>query len=211
VKFLVDESLSSTLSWLLNEAGHDALHVGDLDLLGASDDAVMAAADTTGCVLVSADTDFGELLALGRAARSERGHPPEGAAPPGAPGPAAAARSARRRERAHARRSRDLDARRHPGPSPSDRSRRTMSRDGRARNRTLRLDHPWCAHWVHRGAASNTHAPAPAERPQRCDQHKRPEPAPAGTTRHPDGRTANAVWALKPIRGSNPRASALMS
>jgi len=65
VKFLVDESLSSTVSRLLRDAGHDALHVGDLDLLGASDDAVMAAADTTGCVLVSADTDFGELLALG--------------------------------------------------------------------------------------------------------------------------------------------------
>jgi predicted nuclease of predicted toxin-antitoxin system len=65
VKFLVDESLSSTVSRLLSEAGHDALHVGDLDLLGASDDAVMAAADTTGSVLVSTDTDFGELLALG--------------------------------------------------------------------------------------------------------------------------------------------------
>jgi len=49
---------------LLIEADHDALHVGDLDLLGASDHAVMTAADTTGSVLVSADTDFGELLAL---------------------------------------------------------------------------------------------------------------------------------------------------
>jgi predicted nuclease of predicted toxin-antitoxin system len=33
--------------------------------VGASDDAVMAAADTIGSGLVSADTDFGELLALG--------------------------------------------------------------------------------------------------------------------------------------------------
>ena len=50
----------------LAQAGHDAIHLVDLQLLGAQDDAVLAAAAGSGRVLLSADTDFGELLALGR-------------------------------------------------------------------------------------------------------------------------------------------------
>jgi len=66
VKFLVDESLSARLAHALVDAGHEAVHVGDLDLLGARDEQILQAAARSGAVLISADTDFGELLALGR-------------------------------------------------------------------------------------------------------------------------------------------------
>lgn len=66
MRFLVDESLSARLASGLTQAGHDAVHLGELQLLGAQDEAVLAAAGGSGRVLVSADTDFGELLALGR-------------------------------------------------------------------------------------------------------------------------------------------------
>ncbi len=66
MRFLVDESLSVRVARALVAAGHRATHVGDLQLLGAPDEAVLQAAAGTGCVLISADTDFGELLALGR-------------------------------------------------------------------------------------------------------------------------------------------------
>ena len=46
-------------------AGHDAVHVGDLNLLGAPDTDVMAAARRDQRCVVSVDTDFGELLAVG--------------------------------------------------------------------------------------------------------------------------------------------------
>jgi len=65
VRFLVDESLSWRVAVGLAGAGHDAVHVGDLKLLGADDLTVMEAAASTDRVLVSADTDFGELLAIG--------------------------------------------------------------------------------------------------------------------------------------------------
>lgn len=65
MRFLVDESLSAGVAQRLSTAGHDAVHVGDLGLLGALDRAVMGAAREADRVLVSADTDFGELLALG--------------------------------------------------------------------------------------------------------------------------------------------------
>ena len=68
MRFLVDESLSSRVAAVLSEAGHEAVHVGDLDLLGATDDRIMEAASVSGRVVVSADTDFGELLALNQRA-----------------------------------------------------------------------------------------------------------------------------------------------
>jgi predicted nuclease of predicted toxin-antitoxin system len=42
------------------------VHVKDRGLLGTQDEAVMAAAAGEHRILVAADTDFGELLALGR-------------------------------------------------------------------------------------------------------------------------------------------------
>jgi predicted nuclease of predicted toxin-antitoxin system len=51
---------------LLAAAGHDAVHVIDCGLAGAPDDQVMAKAVEHGRVLLSADTDFGEILARTR-------------------------------------------------------------------------------------------------------------------------------------------------
>jgi predicted nuclease of predicted toxin-antitoxin system len=64
VRFLVDESIQQRVGVLLTVAGHDAVHVADLGLLGAADDQVLAAADDSGRVLITADTDFGALLSL---------------------------------------------------------------------------------------------------------------------------------------------------
>jgi predicted nuclease of predicted toxin-antitoxin system len=63
VKFLLDECLSVRLAPLLEAAGHDVIHVSDRGLAGETDDRVLAAARAEERVLVSADTDFGELLA----------------------------------------------------------------------------------------------------------------------------------------------------
>jgi predicted nuclease of predicted toxin-antitoxin system len=67
MKFLVDECLSPATARTLADAGHDAVHVTDVGLGGHPDDAVMAAAGTDGRVIVSADTDFGQLLARSNA------------------------------------------------------------------------------------------------------------------------------------------------
>jgi predicted nuclease of predicted toxin-antitoxin system len=66
VKLLIDESLSSQVADQLAAAGHDAVHLEHLGLLGATDIDVMATARHAGRCLVSVDTDFGELLAIGR-------------------------------------------------------------------------------------------------------------------------------------------------
>ena len=64
MRFLVDECLPAKLAAALSALGHDAVHVSDMHLLGAFDSDVMAAARRDERVLISADTDFGELLAL---------------------------------------------------------------------------------------------------------------------------------------------------
>lgn len=64
MRLLIDESLSHHVATRLADTGHDALHLRDLGLLGARDDQVLAAARQERRTLVSADTDFGTLLAL---------------------------------------------------------------------------------------------------------------------------------------------------
>jgi predicted nuclease of predicted toxin-antitoxin system len=66
VNFLVDESLSATVAELLRAGGHDAIHVSQRGLLGAPDTDVMHTARSEDRILISVDTDFGELLALGQ-------------------------------------------------------------------------------------------------------------------------------------------------
>lgn len=47
----------------LTAAGHDATHINDHGLAGQPDDMVLATAVANQSALLSADTDFGEILA----------------------------------------------------------------------------------------------------------------------------------------------------
>lgn len=64
MRFLIDNALSPALAAALNAAGHDALHVRDVGLRDAEDEAIMRLAIAEERVIVSADTDFGALLAI---------------------------------------------------------------------------------------------------------------------------------------------------
>ena len=67
MKFLLDQNVSPALVGLLADADHLAEHVRDLGMREAPDDVVLAAARDAGAVLISSDTDFGELLARSNA------------------------------------------------------------------------------------------------------------------------------------------------
>lgn len=69
MKFLVDEALSPRLARLLSEAGHEAVHVRDCNLQAATDEAIFERAAEDNRVLISADTDFGAILAVRRTAK----------------------------------------------------------------------------------------------------------------------------------------------
>jgi predicted nuclease of predicted toxin-antitoxin system len=62
VRFLLDENLSPLVADDLAAAGHDAVHVRDLGLLRAPDRVILDRAVVEKRVLISADTDFGQLL-----------------------------------------------------------------------------------------------------------------------------------------------------
>lgn len=64
MKLLVDNALSPVVARLLSRAGHDAVHVRELGLADADDEELFARATADGRTVVSADTDFGTILAL---------------------------------------------------------------------------------------------------------------------------------------------------
>jgi predicted nuclease of predicted toxin-antitoxin system len=64
VRILVDANQSPRIAEALRNAGYDATHVRDRDLLSASDEQILAQAQVDGSVILSADTDFTAILAL---------------------------------------------------------------------------------------------------------------------------------------------------
>jgi len=69
MRFLIDNALSPVVARRLAAAGHDAIHVRDRGLQAAPDPDVLGLASNEDRILVSADTDFGTILALRHAAK----------------------------------------------------------------------------------------------------------------------------------------------
>ena len=63
MRFLLDESVSPLVKVPLLAAGHDVVHLHDLVLRGAPDPLVLETVLGEDRVLVTLDTDFGELVA----------------------------------------------------------------------------------------------------------------------------------------------------
>lgn len=66
MRFLADENVSHIVIERLRASGFDITSLGEIKS-GASDENVLGAANSDGCVLITEDRDFGELVAAGAA------------------------------------------------------------------------------------------------------------------------------------------------
>ena len=63
MKFLVDSAVSPEVAEGLRRSGHDTAHTVDCGLASANDEDILMRAAIESRVVVTSDTDFGELLA----------------------------------------------------------------------------------------------------------------------------------------------------
>jgi predicted nuclease of predicted toxin-antitoxin system len=69
LKFLVDNALPPQLADLLSKAGYDAVHVRAYGMQAAKDEQIVAGAVEEDSIVVSADSDFGAIIAAQEAVR----------------------------------------------------------------------------------------------------------------------------------------------
>lgn len=61
MKFLADENVDQQIVASLRSSGHDVVYIAELDP-GITDEQVLALANGQGCLLITEDKDFGELV-----------------------------------------------------------------------------------------------------------------------------------------------------